>query len=238
MMWPTTGVPESNIPLEERQRRASASALSRLRLRPFPARRFGPKPRGDIPDNVILPWLLSSKRPAAFYARPHAAYLGGEHDPLWTEFRGTATRAMIRSSFGPPASSKIPISASPRRAACPRPEAELPADVTLDRLSKRRSLLEQFDRAAGHARRSTRRACIDRRRAGLLAGELGEGAFGPRSGQEVDRLRRAYGMTLFGQGCLRRGDSLRWAAVLSRSSGTSTASSTPAGTRTSINSTG
>lgn len=204
MMWPTTGVPESNIPLEETQRHALHQPYLGSVFDHFQRRRLGPKPRGDVPDNVILPWLLSSKRPAAFYARPHAAYLGGEHDPLWTEFRGTATRAMIRSSFGPPAPIKDPylgITAESRFALAP--EAELPADVTLDRLSKRRSLLEQFDRA---------RRTLDAQPAVRALGRQQARAFSLVNsakvrlaldlGRESDRLRRAYGMTLFGQGCL------------------------------------
>jgi hypothetical protein len=101
MMWATTGIAEGSIPIEETQKHALHQPFLGSVFDHHLRRQHGPKPQGAVPDNVILPWLLSTRRPAAFYARPHASFLGSEHDPLWTEFRGQATRSMVRLSFGP-----------------------------------------------------------------------------------------------------------------------------------------
>jgi len=77
---------------------------------------------------------------------------------------------------------------------------ELPADMTLDRLDRRRSLLEQFEQARRSAERSAGR---DRHRE--MAYRL-IGSEKVRQALNVQReplpLRESYGMTLFGQSCL------------------------------------
>ncbi|MBI1914993.1 MAG: DUF1501 domain-containing protein [Planctomycetes bacterium] len=204
MMWATTGVPESNIPLEETQQHALHQPYLGSVFDHVQRQKHGPKPKGDVPDNVFLPWLLSSKRPAEFYARPHAAYLGGEHDPLCTEFRGQATRSMVRMSFGPAAEIRDPyLGITPDSRFAIAPEAELPADMTLDRLSKRRSLLEQFDRARRTLDGQPAVRSLDRQRArafSLVNSTKVRAALD--LDKEPDRLRERYGMTLFGQGAL------------------------------------
>src|SRR5262249_43834053 len=149
MMWATTGIPESNVPIEESQRNPLhwpylGSVYTYLDRHG----RIGRRPDNQelIPDNVILPFLLSSRRPAEMYARPHGAFLGNTYDPLWTEFRGQATRSVDRWTFGPRATIVDPnLGITPESRFEIAPEADLPADMTLDRLHQRRSLLEQFD---------------------------------------------------------------------------------------------
>jgi hypothetical protein len=204
MMWATTGIPESSIPIEESQRNplhwpyvgSVAGYLNR--------QRHGPKLAGDVPDNLILPFLLSSKRPAAHYARAHGSFLGSRYDPLWTEFRGQATRSMVRRSFGPPEEIKDPyLGITPESHFEIAPEAELPPGMTLDRLDRRRSLLEQFDRARRTLDRDPAVRGLDRQRErafGLLHSARVRTALD--LGREPDRLRQSYGMTLFGQGAL------------------------------------
>src|SRR5262245_22713336 len=101
MMWATTGIPESNVPIEESQRNPLHWPYLGSVLTCLDRQRRGVRPAGAGPDNIILPFLLSSRRPAEQYARPHGAFLGNAYDPLWTEFRGQATRSMIRWSNGP-----------------------------------------------------------------------------------------------------------------------------------------
>ncbi|MSQ93820.1 MAG: DUF1501 domain-containing protein [Gemmataceae bacterium] len=204
MMWATTGIPESNVPIEESQRNALHWPYLGSVYHYFDRQRHGPKPAGAIPDNVILPFLLSSRRPAEQYARPHGAFLGNAYDPLWTEFRGQATRSMIRSSFGPPAEIFDPyLGITPESRFEIAPEAELPADITLDRLRQRRSLLEQFDLQRRTLDQSPAAQTMDRQRA--LAFSLVNSTRVRTAldlSRESDRLRQAYGMTLFGQGTL------------------------------------
>jgi hypothetical protein len=203
MMWATTGVPESNIPLEETQHHPLHQPYLGSVVDYFDRQAKGPKPQGAVPDNLILPWPLSSRRPAAYYARPHGSFLGNVWDPLWTDFRGAATRSMVRRSFGPAAEIRDPyLGITPGSRFEIAPEAELPPGMTLDGLQRRRSLLEQFDRARrafdGQAART-----FDRQR--QLAFALVSSAKVRAAldlGRESDRLRDSYGMTLFGQGAL------------------------------------
>ena len=45
-----------------------------------------------MPRNIALPWMLNSKTDILVNAGPFAAFLGQEHDPLWTDFTGPGTR--------------------------------------------------------------------------------------------------------------------------------------------------
>jgi hypothetical protein len=91
MMWATTGIPEGSIPIEETQKHALHLPYLGSVFNYLQEKKGGPKPAGAVPDNVILPFLLSSRRPANYhYARPHASFLGNAYDPVWTEFRGRA----------------------------------------------------------------------------------------------------------------------------------------------------
>jgi hypothetical protein len=205
MMWATTGVPQGSIPLEETQKHALHLPYIGSIFTYLEQRRNGPKDAAAVPDNLILPFLLSSRRPAAYhYARPHASFLGNTYDPIWTEFRGKATRSMIRMSNGPAEEIADPfLGITPDSRFEIVPEAELPPDMTLDRLQQRRSLLEQFDQARRRFDSSMAARNLDRQRG--LAYSLLHSAQVRRAldlGLEPDRLRETYGMTLFGQGCL------------------------------------
>src|SRR5262249_7577822 len=82
-------------------------------------------------------------------------------------------------------------------------EAQLPADVTLDRLNRRRSLLEQFNDARNAAERQSAQGPFDRFQKlafdYLVQPEM-------QQALDIDRepieLRERYGMTLFGQSAL------------------------------------
>ena len=204
MMWATTGVPESNVPLEESQRNPLHMPYLGSVYTHIDRQRHGSKPHGAIPDNIILPFLLSSRRPAEMYARPHGAFLGSAYDPLWTEFRGQATRSMVRRSFGPAAEIFDPyLGITPASRFEIAPEAELPADITLDRLQRRRTLLDQFDQSRRTLDQSPAARTLDNQR-GLAFSLLNSTAI--RTALDLEReprrMREAYGMALFGQGTL------------------------------------
>src|SRR5207244_11912591 len=83
------------------------------------------------------------------------------------------------------------------------PEAEMPAEMTLDRLSRRSSLLDQFDQARRDFGASPAARDLDRQRQrafSLVNSSKVRDALD--LGKEPARLREQYGMTLFGQGCL------------------------------------
>lgn len=204
MMWTTTNVPESNVPTEETQRIDKhwpyvGSVFEYLRQL-----EHGPLPVGAVPHNLMLPFLLSSKRPAIPYARPHGSFLGYAFDPLWTEFHGEATRSETRWSHGPKTEIRDPyLGTTPAARFALSEEATLPTEITVDRLDRRRSLLTQFDEQLRQ---------LDRSRAGRLYDQQRSTAFSllnsPALAQAFDlddepaALREAYGMNLFGQSTL------------------------------------
>jgi Protein of unknown function (DUF1501) len=204
MQYATTGLPKGSIPVEETQLHSDHWPFLGSILTSLNHQKYGPKPPGTIPDNVMLPWLLSSRRPAAMYARPHGVYLERQFDPLWGEFRGEATRSVVRRSHGPAEEVFDPhLGIKPEGRFEITPGAELAHGVTLDRLRRQRSLLEQLEEVRREA---------DGNRAAERFSQQRAAAFGlidsPRVRQALDlarespALRDAYGMTLFGQGTL------------------------------------
>src|SRR5262249_23038289 len=80
---------------------------------------------------------------------------------------------------------------------------ELAAELTLDRLNTRVSLLDQIEHARRRADASANRSGIDRHRS--MAFDLLQSGKLRRAfdlGEEADETRSLYGMTLFGQAAL------------------------------------
>jgi hypothetical protein len=201
--YATTGVPTIDIPMElnphdGRHWPFVGSVVD------YATRQKKGKPLA-VPNNVALPWPFSSRRTGEVArAGPYAAFLGGAYNPVWTEFRGTATRKMVKTLqdqrwedgepyVGISADSRFELAAG----------TELSADITLDRLNERRSLVQQFDQA---------RRDLDRTAAGQNADRYREMAFALIGsskvrtaldlGRESPRLRESYGLTVFGQAAL------------------------------------
>jgi hypothetical protein len=152
----------------------------------------GRRPAAALPDYVYLPcylgWGQAIRRPG-----PYAGFLGKPFDPLFTEC----------TPYLDPG-----VSCAPGRPQVVRGQARLPdgawsADMTLDRLHGRRTLLEQFDGEARRADAGVARANFDRQR--QRAFELLTSA-AVRSAFDLDReppaVRDRYGRTLFGSSTL------------------------------------
>ncbi|WP_020468484.1 DUF1501 domain-containing protein [Zavarzinella formosa] len=204
MQWATTGLPQGSIPLEETLRHPNHCPFVGSIFTHLTQKRDGLKSPGAVPDNIILPWVLSTRRKAAMYARPHASYLGNAYDPVWGNFKGTAVKSVVRATNGPAEEFRDPfLGITPDSRFEIAPDTEMSAEMTLDKLDGRRSLLEQFDR--------TRRQ-MDTNPAVRQFDQVRGEAFGllqsPRIRKALDldqediRLRERYGMTLFGQGAL------------------------------------
>jgi hypothetical protein len=165
----------------------------------------GTKPAGAVPDNIALPFPFSSQRVGEVpRAGPYAAFLGAAYNPIWTTFKGKATRSVLktlqqqRQEVWDPYLGVTPDSRFEMGAA-----AELPAEIPIDRLDRRRSLLDQFE---------TARRDLGEAAAGRSSDRYREMAFSlmnsPRMraaldlGQEPIPLRETYGMTVFGQAAL------------------------------------
>jgi hypothetical protein len=158
-----------------------------------------------VPDNIALPFPFSTRRVGEVArAGPYAAFLGGAYNPVWTEFRGQATKHMLKTlqeqklNVAEPYMGIMPDSRFELATA-----NELPSDITLDRLDTRRSLVEQFDRARRDLHKSDAGRGFDRYRQmayNLIGSEKIRTALD--LSREPPQLRESYGMTLFGQASL------------------------------------
>lgn len=161
--------------------------------------------RSALPRNLGLPFPHSSRRrDPRSNAGPYGAFLGRAYDPVWTDFEGEATRSQTYHFGG-----QIAVERDPYGGVTPacrfrigRDEV-LPADVTLDRLDGRRSLLTQFDAARRDLDGQDRVRAFDRVQD--MAFSLAT-APALRRALDVRRepmaVRERYGLTLFGQSCL------------------------------------
>ena len=159
----------------------------------------------SVPRNVGIPFLHSSRRKHPIHnAGPYAAFLGQAYDPIWTDFEGEALHSQ-KYHFG----SAITTAIEPYGGVTPNCQFQwakkdpMPVELTLDRLSLRRSLLEQFEQG---------RRDLDAQAAIREFGRNQRRAFeflsNPRLHEALDltrepmSLREQYGMTLFGQSSL------------------------------------
>jgi hypothetical protein len=203
--YATTGVSEIDIPMElnprdQRHWPFVGSVVDFVSQHAL----HGKRP-SNMPNNVALPWHFSSKRVGEVpRAGPYAAFLGNAYDPIWTEFHGRATRSVLKTLqdqkvnvpepyMGITAESRFELASATR----------LEADLTLDRLNERRSLLAQLDRSRRDLEQSGTGKSVDRYR--QMAYSLISSAR-VRSALDLSRepvkLRESYGMTVFGQGAL------------------------------------
>jgi hypothetical protein len=145
---------------------------------------LGQKP-GELSNYIFLPcplgWGEARKKPG-----PWGGFLGQRYDPLCTECTAYTDRPMKKSDDmqivrGEPVFKDI----------------DLPAGVTLDRLSQRRDLLQQFDDQVRLVEKSTkhRKLAFD-----LVTSAKVREAFDLN--QESDRIRERYGRSLFGSSTL------------------------------------
>jgi hypothetical protein len=149
---------------------------------------LGRKP-GELPDYVYLPcplgWGEARRKPG-----PGGGFLGQRYDPLCTECTAYTDRPMTKSDDmqvvrGEPVFKDI----------------DLPAALTLDRLSGRRTLLQQFDDQVRRADGQRKGYAGKQELAfNLLTSARVREAFD--LGREPDRLRARYGRSLFGSSTL------------------------------------
>ncbi len=159
---------------------------------------------GEFVQNVALPFPFSSQRTdQPFRAGPYAAYLGAAYNPIWTEFVGEGTKSITKARPGFSWTGLEPYLGCTTDTHFRMAATDAPKDMSVDRLNRRRSLLQQFE---------DRRRDLDRTLAGSSLGKFQEMAFSLVSSTKVaealdvrkesPQTRDLYGMTLFGQSCL------------------------------------
>ncbi len=136
--------------------------------------RLGPS-RDGMPTFVALPYVI---RDGEITPGQHASFLGKGHDPLL-------------------------ITEDPNQARFNLPELSLPASLPLDRLRKRRELLDVIDRQSRLLDHSAAARGLDeyyRKAIGMLSSPRVRAAFDLAA--EREPLRESYGRHTYGQSCL------------------------------------
>ncbi|MBS0207456.1 MAG: DUF1501 domain-containing protein [Planctomycetes bacterium] len=199
-----SGVPVVTVPMELNPRDAGHWPFFGSVVDFIDAKRKTERPR-DLPNNIALPFQFSSRRVGEVpRAGPYAAFLGAEYDPVWGEFRGTATRGIEKTLR-----EMVYTENDPYMGVSPDSHFEVPAvtslqgDLTLDRLNRRRSLVAQLEQQRADLAEAPVGHQFDRYRAmtyDLLQSDRLRKALDTRL--ESEPSRALYGNTLFGHSCL------------------------------------
>ncbi|MBM4002199.1 MAG: DUF1501 domain-containing protein [Planctomycetes bacterium] len=158
-----------------------------------------------VPPNIALPFRFSSRRVGEVpRAGPYAAFLGSQFDPVYTDFVGTATKGITKTLRDLVYTDNDPyIGCSPDSHFVVPSASGLLAEVTIDRLQNRRTLLEQFNVAKPALERSIAgRTLTKQQQAAIAVLESDRLAKALDLRSESASVRDAYGHTLFGQSCL------------------------------------
>lgn len=198
-----TGHPAVNFqsetqPFDTRHHPFFGSVLDYLAERDSPSK--GPP---AIPQNVSLPFRFSKYNPLFHRAGPYGGFLGRGFDPVFTKFDGHGQREVVRTgTFGVGSSNeKDPfVSIAPEIKFA---VSDSPALLTLDRLDRRRDLLNQLESQRRNLEASPVAESLNRHQemAWSLVGS-------PRIREALDvsrepmSRREQYGMNLFGQAVL------------------------------------
>ncbi len=199
--YATTGVPTSDIPLETNARDSRhwpfigsvIAYLAEKQARSVPT----------VPANFALPFYFGSKRGPA-RSGPFGGFLGPAYDPVYSEFRAEGIRVVERDAGTPGVPPKMV--ADPYIGIRPEDRFELggpSAEITLDRLDRRVSLVRQLETQSRKVDQLGNEGVFDRHQS-LAMSVLTSGKL--RAALDVQKepasLRQRYGMTLFGQSCL------------------------------------
>lgn len=158
-----------------------------------------------IPRNIALPFPFSTRRRGEVHrAGPYAAFLGAAYDPVWTDFQGDGATPVPKSLGKEVIDCPDPyVSLKPGYRFTLSEAGRLPDEMTLDRLNKRRSLVDQFNQARSDLDQRVSTRSYDRFQEmafSLLTSDAVQRALDVH--QESAATRELYGESLFGQSCL------------------------------------
>jgi len=158
-----------------------------------------------VPSNMALPFKFSSQRKGEVpRAGPYSAFLGGQYNPVWSDFVGTATKGIKKTLRDMTYDGNDPYMGTSTDSHFMVPAATaLQPGLTLNRLNRRRSLLEQLDESRSQIDRVMNSGSLDHYRQialSMLSSDKLRLALDVR--RESDQIRQSYGHTLFGQSCL------------------------------------
>ncbi len=198
--YATTGVSQIDVAMELSPHDARhwpfiGSVVAYLEQQRHPAAR-----RKPVPDNIALPFPFSSQRTGEVHrAGPYPAFLGQQYAPHFTRFHGKANRQITKTLNGVTQTFDEPyVGIEPN--AYFSLGIDGPADLTVDRLHARRSLLEQLETARRRRDRIDTGDPYREMAYALLSSAKIRTALDVR--REPAAIRERYGHTLFGQSCL------------------------------------
>ncbi len=199
-----TGVPHVDIPMELNPYDTRHWPYLGSVLEYLEERQSAPKPQVQVPRNVVMPFPFSAHSKEFTRGGPYGGFLGRTYDPVCTEFDGAATRGIPRWRGGDDQIVRDPFGGIEDGGRFYlSTAADSPADVTLDRLDTRRSLLDQLEaarRELGEASGVQARNRFRELAFSLVGSEHVRNALDLQ--REPRTRREAYGMNLFGQATL------------------------------------
>ncbi|MCH2212109.1 MAG: DUF1501 domain-containing protein [Fuerstiella sp.] len=160
----------------------------------------------DVPRNVAIPWKMNSRggEAASVQAGPYATFLGSAYDPVLTNFAAEGNREIVKQRpYGVEHRVRDPYAGIDPAAGFEIAGVGGSNNVTLDRLNRRRSLLNQLSDVRKDM--EDQRSVVNLNRYRQMAWSL---LSSPRIRDALDvqaesrSVRDSYGMTLFGQSCL------------------------------------
>ena len=204
MAYALTGLPTYTTDLELRARDSRHWPFLGSVVDYLDEKRLGREEK--LPRNLSLPWLVNSKSDMpAVNAGPFAAFLGRKHDPVWTDFDGPGLKLAPKNTVGQTKEFYDPNGGTTLAGRfsvfSDNPAGD--ADLSLERLSLRRSLLAQFDATRQSLDASPAVQAMNHERQlawSLLTSSQLRDALD--IGREAQSVREDYGITLFGQACL------------------------------------
>lgn len=158
-----------------------------------------------VPPNIALPFRFSSRRKGEVpRAGPYAAFLGPQFDPVYTDYVGQPTKGITKTLRDMVFTDNDPYIGVSDDCHFVVPSASgRPADITIDRMATRRSLLQQFNDAKREFSSTlSGRKLSKQQQAALAVLESDKLARALDLREEPASLRASYGHTLFGQSCL------------------------------------
>jgi hypothetical protein len=161
--------------------------------------------RQAVPHNIALPFPFSTRRANQPHrAGPYGGFLGSAYDPVWTDFQGEGTRGFTQENRGVVQEFRDPYEGIQPDGRFAIAGTASPGELlTLDRLNRRRTLLEQLDQARRQLDAADAVRGFDRYEGmaySLLTSSRLHQALDLR--REPRAVRECYGMTLFGQAAL------------------------------------
>ncbi len=198
--YATTSIPEIDVSMELAPHDSKhwpfiGSTVAHLEQRRNPA-----SAKRAVPDNIALPFPFSSQRTGEVQrAGPYPAFLGNQFHPHYTSFHGKATAKITKTltdrtiEFDEPYAGIAPDSYFTLG-------GEHTADLTLDRMNTRKSLLDQMEDARRARDKSGSRDHFREMAYSLISSNAVRHALDVR--RESAKTRESYGHMLFGQSCL------------------------------------